>query len=127
MRRIITLIYLLIFMGNGLLAQPFTYQSSSIEALGRSALSWGDYDNDGDLDLAACGEMSIDTYASRIYMNQEGSFVNIEADLMDVREGSLEWGDFDNDNDLDLLLSGETYNDSAVILIYRNDGGVFVE
>lgn len=127
MRKITTLLYMFIFMSSGLLAQPFTFQSSSIEGLGRSYMSWGDFDNDGDLDLAVCGEISSVSYAAYIYENQEGSFVDIEADLIDVREGSLLWGDFDNDNDLDLLLSGETYNDSSVLLIYRNDDGVFVE
>lgn len=127
MRKINTLLYLFLFMSSGLLAQPFTYQTSLIEGLGRSYMSWGDFDNDGDLDLAACGEISIEEYATIIYENQEGTFVDYEANLLDVREGSLEWGDFDNDNDLDLLLSGETYNDSSVIVIYRNDDGVFVE
>ena len=37
-----------------------------------------------------------------------------------VRSGSMAWGDFDNDGDLDLALAGQGLNQAV---IYRNDGG----
>jgi len=39
-----------------------------------------------------------------------------------ITEGSVEWGDFDNDNDLDLLLGGNTYPDSFETSVYVNLG-----
>ncbi len=42
-----------------------------------------------------------------------------------VRSGCMAWGDYDNDHDLDLALSGQGINQTA---IYRNDGaGIFVK
>jgi hypothetical protein len=69
-----------------------------------AALAWGDYDNDGDPDLAVSGSMNnTDQLISRIYRNDGGSFVDIQAGLLAVTSGSLDWGDYDNDGDLDLL------------------------
>ena len=36
------------------------------------------------------------------------SFVNLNQDLIGAQAGSVDWGDFDNDGDLDLLLTGNT-------------------
>ena len=32
------------------------------------------------------------------------------------------WGDFDNDNDLDLLVNGRTANNASDTRLYRNEG-----
>jgi len=82
---------------------------------------WGDYDNDGDLDILLTGMSDITPY-SLIYRNEgEDLFININANLIPVGNGSAAWGDYDNDGDLDVLLSGfdGTTNHS---LLYRNDG-----
>ncbi len=86
------------------------------------AVAWGDYDNDGDLDIVATGwdspDISVRAAVSKIFRNDGGGvFTDIEAGLAGFAEGSAAWGDYDNDGDLDLLLTGDT--DAAV---YRNDG-----
>ncbi len=90
-----------------------------------SALAWGDYDNDGDLDLAIAGN-SGDTYISKIYRNDGGTFTDIGAGLTGVRDGSLAWGDYDNDGDLDLAIAGYS-SGGCVSKIYRNTNGVFTD
>ncbi|PSQ80554.1 MAG: hypothetical protein BRD40_04335, partial [Bacteroidetes bacterium QS_1_65_9] len=89
---------------------------------------WGDYDNDGDLDIAAAG--SGDTGpVTKIFENKgNGTFEAIGANVTSVKdEASLDWGDFDGDGDLDLVVAGQE-NDSGsrtnfITKIFRNDGG----
>ncbi len=42
---------------------------------------------------------------------------------------SVAWGDYDNDGDLDILLTGTTNGNSngAVAKVYRNDGGIYAD
>jgi len=92
--------------------------------------SWGDYDNDGDLDLYSCnesithGRIGVDrvTFPGQLFRNNgDGTFtdVAVEAGVTNARycKGST-WGDYDNDGDLDLYLSN-TGDDNR---LYRNDG-----
>lgn len=82
----------------------------------RSA-AWGDFDNDGDLDLAIA---SSDGTAVTIYEQIGGTFawymlgVPVSGARTDVQ-----WGDIDNDGDLDLMLRGEDI--ASVLLRNRTD------
>src|SRR5262245_11715005 len=55
-----------------------------------------------------------------------GGFVDIGAALMPVSLSSVAWGDYDNDGDLDILLTGQT-STGRVAKVYRNDGGTFTD
>jgi hypothetical protein len=128
MKRISILIsVILIFLIFELDAQPFEQLVAPIQGVGRSVVAWGDYDNDGDLDFVLCGITTSGTYLSKIYENGNGTFTVTDAVLPGVKDGSVSWGDFDNDNDLDILITGETENDGNIALIYRNDDGTFNE
>ena len=87
---------------------------------------WGDFDTDGDLDLLLAGLDSSDNYVTRIYRNDSGTFININATLKGIDVGSVAWGDYDSDGDLDILISGDS-NIIAPEKIYRNDNGIFVD
>jgi len=91
----------------------------------RGAAAWGDYDNDGDLDLLLTGFMNPGLI-SKIYRNNGGSFNDIGAGLPSVQNGAVAWGDYDNDGDLDLLLTGDT-GSAPISKVYRNDGGSFID
>ncbi len=82
-------------------------------------VSWGDYDNDGDLDIFVSG--------SAIFRNDNGSYVNIEANLVSGRRGGGEWGDYDSDGDLDIIATTYVSKEELNINIYRNDSGTFVD
>ena len=81
-----------------------------ITGLNFSSIDLGDYDNDGDLDILASGESGFGVLETRIFVNNLNSTTSFDEDanvqLTDVKSGSLQWGDMDNDGDLDILLTG---------------------
>lgn len=87
---------------------------------------WGDYNNDGYLDLALMGQAASGGGTARIYRNSQGMLIDNNAGLLALRDGAIAWGDYDNDGDPDLALTG--FNGFApVTKIYRNDNGAFVD
>lgn len=96
--------------------------------LGASAISghWGDFDNDGDVDLFIDPFSGDNDGSAKLFQNNgDYTFTDIAADLgIDTVSGDSRgacWGDVDNDGDLDLLV-GRMF-DANVLLI--NDGGTF--
>jgi hypothetical protein len=105
----------------------FTDVQAGLEGSWATAASWGDYDNDGDLDLLMCGYGSNGAF-TKIYRNDNGTFVDIHADIVPVNSGACQWVDIDNDGDLDIVLSGVMPGNIPITKIYRNDGnGVFTD
>jgi uncharacterized repeat protein (TIGR01451 family) len=111
----------------------FTYANPGLVGVGYGSAAWGDYDNDGDLDILLTGNSNPDgdpIMLTEIYRNDGGSFTNTNAGLVGVGYGSAAWGDYDNDGDLDILLTGNSNSGGNLIMlteIYRNDGGSFTD
>jgi hypothetical protein len=95
---------------------------AQIPGVAYSSAAWGDYDNDGDLDIVLTGEYIRET--SRVCQNESGSFVDIgpKAGLTGVDNSSVAWGDYDNDGDLDILLAGECPR--YISRVYRNNSEI---
>jgi predicted nucleotidyltransferase len=94
-----------------------------------SSVAWGDYDNDGDLDILLTGRINTSPYnaVSKIYQNTGNGFTEVHnGSLIGIWGGSVAWGDYDNDSDLDILLSGWT-GSVPVSRIYQNTDSSFVE
>jgi uncharacterized repeat protein (TIGR01451 family) len=101
----------------------FTDIDAGLPGVDDSSVAWGDYDNDGDLDILLTGYTPAPSCISRIYRNDGGgAFTDIAAGLTGVRDGSVAWGDYDNDGDLDILLTGRTLSGTKVVRVYRNGG-----
>jgi hypothetical protein len=97
------------------------------------AVAWGDYDNDGYLDLLLTGNIgryTSKTGATRLYHNNgDGSFSEVTSGLPAVWGSSAAWGDYDNDGYLDIVLSGVTNSSSGFMTrVYRSNGnGTFTD
>jgi hypothetical protein len=82
------------------------------------APTWGDYDNDGDLDCYTTGNLG-----NHLFRNDGGSFADISTPAMATATGgSCNWVDYDRDGDLDLYVGGNGVRSSA---LYRNHAGTF--
>ncbi|MEM1097007.1 MAG: CRTAC1 family protein [Bacteroidota bacterium] len=84
---------------------------------------WGDYDNDGDLDLFIGNETSEGggRHACELYRNDGGTFTNVAAEAGVNALGYVKgvaWGDYDNDGRIDLYVS----NWVEPNLLFRNIG-----
>jgi hypothetical protein len=102
---------------------------ANVPALSSSSVAWGDYDRDGDQDLAIMGVSSTLGIVTRLYENDNGVFVNSNPGIFDLRyEGDLIWVDYNKDGFLDIIVSGLNVNDVPTTTIYENiDGQTFVQ
>lgn len=113
----------LLYVNNG--NSTFLQESngSPVNDLGYSeTASWGDYDNDGLVDLYVTN--SAGTLRNYLYHNDgSGVFTKITTGAMVTDQYAsrcVNWTDMDGDNDVDLFITNE--NNQAEN-IYRNDGG----
>jgi formylglycine-generating enzyme required for sulfatase activity len=97
----------------------FTDTFAPLAGASLCSLAWGDYDNDGDLDLAIAGSAS---QIAKVYRNDGGAWRDTGAALAGVDNCSIAWADYDRDGDLDLAIAGGSQGDE-VALVYRNEGG----
>ena len=105
----------------------FTEVDTDLPGLAFSNVDWGDYDNDGDLDLLLSGGVLsplIVYERSRVFRNDgQGKFTDVEAALDDAAFGTAEWGDYDNDGFLDVVIAGgKGATGSTFTRFYRNQG-----
>jgi PKD repeat protein len=103
---------------------PFSRLSQGIPMLYGASAAWGDYDNDNDMDLFVTGRLTnFDGETTRIYKNNgDTTFTEIILDMQGRYSGSIALGDSDNDNDLDILISGKNTSGQDGAKIIRNDG-----
>ena len=103
------------------------YDSLSLPACYNGSLDFADVDNDQDQDLLMTGETST-TYYTKLFINDGlGNFVvQPSSPFTALSNGNAEFGDVDNDNDLDVFIMGITSSGNHYTRKYLNNGsGVF--
>ncbi len=108
-------------------ASGFTQLVAGLTGVKNPALAWGDYDNDGKLDVIITGDTGS-ALVTRLYRNDDNSWpVVTEAVLPGVKHGDIAWADFDNDGKPDLLIAGEAASGRITKLFRNNGDGSFTE
>lgn len=92
---------------------------------GSMSSSWGDVDNDGDLDVFLSNAAYFAPQNNQLFINEGGSFTALATGDL-VTDGGCSYGssfgDYDNDGDLDLVVANGFCNGSIVNFLYKNDG-----
>ena len=103
--------------------------NANLTGVNAGSVATADFDGDNDPDLVVTGS-SGSGLITKIYENDgSGGFSeNTNANLTGVYNSSVAWGDFDGDDDPDLVVTGNSSNGQKIAKIYENDGsGGFTE
>ncbi len=95
----------------------FTLVRSFTEAIPVRSVVWGDFDDDGRVDLAVNASQLIVLHRNA---TGESSGFTVAARLTPGNSEGMAWIDHDGDGDLDLLLENNDFG----LRIYLNDGGL---
>jgi photosystem II stability/assembly factor-like uncharacterized protein len=120
---------------NGTGGWVFTEEAAAgLAATAHAQSAWADFDGDSDLDLLLVhlAPLTSDGFIRR-YRNDGGGafFAEDILDSLSIEHGEAQWGDYDGDGDLDVLVVGNireldgTYTPAA-LRIYRNDAETYV-
>jgi hypothetical protein len=113
------------------LNQLYSFQQNIRGSIKEGDMDFGDYDNDGELDLIITG-MGDEGRITEIYTNNNGIYSKLDIELLGVDESDVEWGDYNNDGFLDFIYCGRSRHYehwtgaehySTVTYLYKNIGG----
>ena len=118
---------------NGTGGWTFTEVAAGFESTTHAQSAWADYDGDQDLDLLLVhlAPLTNEGFIRRYRNDGEGVFTGEDILFnLTIEHGEAQWGDYDDDGDLDVLvvgLIGETDGTfNTVLRIYRNDAETYV-
>ncbi|MBI9031472.1 VCBS repeat-containing protein [bacterium] len=107
--------------GNG----DFERINIGLQGTGFGCVDWIDLDNDNDLDIYTAGQYQQDNYISKIYVNEDGQYTEVETNLPALKGSNTDWKDFNGDGLLDVLYTGvldHEVGDIDYTRIYINQG-----
>jgi VCBS repeat-containing protein len=93
---------------------------SPFTGLENGAVAWGDYDRDGDQDVAVMGTGNSGA-VTKLYENKNGLFVDTNQNFTRLYGGDISWVDLNKDGWIDLVVSG--FNATPQTKVYLNDKG----
>ena len=98
----------------------------SLQSLSKPDLEFADFNNDGRNDVVLTGEDLDGTPVTKLYAtvtNQgpEYALFDTQAELIGLRESTVNWIDYDLDGDLDLFMTGLDTDGRAKSVLYKAD------
>lgn len=102
----------------------FTVVKEIFTPLIDGSVEWGDFDNDKDFDILVTGKQPNNNLSTNIYRNDKGDFTKLDIEIPGVYNGNATWGDYDNDYDLDILITGNI-GGGPFTSIYNNNNGKY--
>ena len=89
------------------------------------SMDWADSNGDGKMDVIITGYGEDNPGRTNLYLNNGNKTFKKDEDatFKDVSNGDVKWGDFDNDGDMDVLLSGVSEDGNIIASVYDNTGG----
>ncbi|MEO8275434.1 MAG: YCF48-related protein [Thermoanaerobaculia bacterium] len=118
---------------NGSGGRTFTEVAAGFAATDHAQSTWADFDGDQDLDLLLVNLAPLTGEGFIRRYRNDGGGVFVGEDILGaltVDHGEAQWGDYDGDGDLDILVAGnlheidDTYD--TALRIYRNDSESYV-
>jgi hypothetical protein len=103
---------------------PLVGIDNVIPGLYNARFAWGDYNNDGLLDLAVMGQ-SDNGNVTKIYQNSGSGFVDLNLTNRAFRYGDIKWVDLNNDGWLDVAMIGQPGSTGVSFQTLINNKGVF--
>ena len=99
----------------------FNPSFTTVTALKNGSSVFGDVDGDGDMDLHLSGNNGSSNQSKLFLNNGAGIFSDAGVSFINLTNSAADFGDLDDDGDLDLVLAG--YNGTAqYVFTYGNDG-----
>lgn len=88
----------------------FTLIDDMFDGFSSAEFAWGDYDADGDMDVAIMGDQGGSGLKTLLYTNEvingDHTFTDSEQNFEQLGYGTLKWVDIDKDGLIDLFVSG---------------------
>ena len=105
-------------LGNG----TFTNVSMDLPGVTQGAVAWGDFNQDGRLDILLTGYTQTGAVC-QVWRNLgNGAFTNMNAGLPGIYQSSVALADYDNDGKLDIVIAGLNSQDQPICQVWRNTG-----
>lgn len=95
---------------------------ASLPGYFNGSVMWGDMDNDDDLDLLVCGADNSWNGNTAIFCNDDGVFNQLPSAISGIASGRALWLDFNNDNFLDIMITGDSLYYNPSTKLYKNEG-----